>query len=108
MTGTVERLSDENGLLRQRAGLAATHHIDVSGVQLAKASLPAATLAPRPLVMSHVWHILHDVLSHDGADGSCTCLPILQLLWHAAMITCKIGITKFYSVCLQNAIQAMR
>lgn len=41
MTGTVERLSDENGLLRQRAGLAATHHIDVSGVQLAKDDLIA-------------------------------------------------------------------
>lgn len=36
MTGTIEKLSDENGLLRQQAGLAAADHIDISGVQLAK------------------------------------------------------------------------
>ncbi|DBB08945.1 TPA: hypothetical protein ACH3X3_007581 [Trebouxia sp. C0006] len=47
MTGTVEKLADENSLLRQQAGLA-TDHIDVSGVQLAKLSSPAAILTTRP------------------------------------------------------------
>ncbi len=81
MTGTVEKLADENSLLRQQAGLA-TDHIDVSGVQLAKLSSPAAILTTRPPVILHVWHITHDVLSHNGADGGRTCVDILLLGSH--------------------------
>lgn len=36
MTGKVEMLSDENKLLRHKAGLAATDGIDLGGVRLAK------------------------------------------------------------------------
>ena len=36
LTGAVEKLSDENASLRQQAGLAPTHEIELSGVKLAK------------------------------------------------------------------------
>ena len=67
LKGAVEKLSDENGLLRQQAGMAAADHIDVSGVQLAKVSLTTDTLALKPAVILPVWHIQHDLLT------SCSC-----------------------------------
>lgn len=39
MTVTVEKLSDENNVLRLQAGVAATDGIELSGVKLAKVSL---------------------------------------------------------------------
>ena len=42
ITAAAEQLSDENGLLRQQAGLLANEHIDVSGVRLARVSVAAA------------------------------------------------------------------
>lgn len=39
MTGTVEKLSDENNALRLQAGVAATDEIELSGIKLAKVNL---------------------------------------------------------------------
>lgn len=39
MTGTVEKLSDENNALRLQAGMAATDEIELSGIKLAKVNL---------------------------------------------------------------------
>lgn len=39
MTGAVEKLSDENNVLRLQAGVAATDDIELSGVKLAKVNL---------------------------------------------------------------------
>ena len=39
MTVTVEKLSDENNVLRLQAGVAATDEVELSGVKLAKVNL---------------------------------------------------------------------